>query len=112
MWGKSFFVVVVVVVVVYLVKAHMRANTQCIARGHETRRGRRGKDKTVGNRDSRRSVEGRGMGRGTRGIQDGHHRDFQDLTRQGLSGRKAGNLKEVGLGWMNGGTKDRGFGWG
>ena len=33
-------------------------------------------------------------------------------TLQGLSGRKAGNLKEVGLGWINGGKKDRGFGWG
>ena len=33
-------------------------------------------------------------------------------TLQGLSGRKAGNLKEVGLGWINGGRKDRGFGWG
>ena len=30
----------------------------------------------------------------------------------GLSGRKAGNLKEVGLGWISGGRKDRGFGWG
>ena len=38
-------------------------------------------------------MEGRGMERGTRGIQDGHHRDFQVLTLQGLSGRKAGNLK-------------------
>ena len=26
--------------------------------------------------------------------------------------RKAGNLKEVGLGWINGGRKDHGFGWG
>ena len=33
-------------------------------------------------------------------------------TLQGLSGRKAGNLKEVGLGWINRGRKDRGFGWG
>ena len=33
-------------------------------------------------------------------------------TLQGLSRRKAGNLKEVGLGWINMGTKDRGFGWG
>ena len=33
-------------------------------------------------------------------------------TLQGLSGRKAGNLKEVGLGWINGGRKDHGFGWG
>ncbi len=51
----------------------------------------------MGNRDIRRSVEGRGMGN-TR------------WTLQGLSGRKAGNLKEVGLGWINGGRKDRGFG--
>ena len=36
-----------------------------------------GKDKTVRNRDIRRSVEGRGMGRGTWGTQDGHYRDFQ-----------------------------------
>ena len=33
-------------------------------------------------------------------------------TPQGLSGRKAGNLKEVGLGWISGGRKDRGFGMG
>ena len=31
---------------------------------------------------------------------------------QGLSGRTAGNLKEVGLGWINRGRKDQGFGWG
>ena len=30
-------------------------------------------------------------------------------TLQELSGRKAGNLKEVSLGWINGGGKDRGF---
>ena len=30
---------------------------------------------------------------------------------QGLSGRKEGNLKEVGLGWIKEGRKDRGFGW-
>ena len=52
------------------------------------------------------------MGWGTHGKQDGHHRDFQVLTLQGLSGRKAGNLKEVGLGWINGGRKDHGFGLG
>ena len=65
--------------------------------------GERREKKTVGNRDIRRSVEGRGMGRGTRGTQDGHYRDFQE----GLSGRRAGNLKEMGLGWINGGRKDR-----
>ena len=51
-------------------------------------------------------MEGRGMGRGTWGIQDGHYRDFQmgnrRWTLQGLSGRKAGNLKEVGLGGLSG----------
>ena len=57
-------------------------------------------------------MEGRGMGRGTQGKQDGHYRDFQVLTRWELSGRKAGNLKEVGLGWISRGIKDRGFGWG
>ena len=59
----------------------------------------------------RRSGEGRGMAQGTRGTQDGHYRDFQVLTQQGLSGRKAGNLKGVGLGWINRGRKDYGFGW-
>ena len=33
-------------------------------------------------------------------------------TRQGVSGRKAGNLKKVGLGWINGGRKNSGFGCG
>ena len=33
-------------------------------------------------------------------------------TLQGLSGRKTRNLKEVGLGWINGRRKDHGFGWG
>ena len=33
-------------------------------------------------------------------------------TLQGLSGRKAGNLKDVGLGWICGGRIDHGFGWG
>ena len=37
---------------------------------------------------------------------------FHVLTQQGLSGRTAGNLKEVGLGWINGGRNDQGFGWG
>ena len=55
----------------------------------------------MGNKHISRSVEGRGIGWGTRGIQDGYYRDFQE-----------GNLKEVGLGWMNGGRKYRGFAWG
>ena len=55
----------------------------------------------MGNRDIRRAVEGRGMRRGTRSKHDGHYKDFQVLSRQGLSGRIAGNLKEVGLGGLS-----------
>ena len=58
----------------------------------------------MGSRDLRRCVEGRGMGVGNMG--------YTRWTLQGLSGRKAGNLKEVDLGWIKGGRKDRGFGWG
>ena len=53
----------------------------------------------MGNRDVRRSVEGRGMGWGTWGIHDGHHRNFPEG-------------KEVGWWWIIGGRRDRGFGWG
>ena len=37
---------------------------------------------------------------------------FRTLHDRELLGRKAGNLKEVGLGCINGGREDRGFGWG
>ena len=85
------------------VETRIRANTQKrTTRGAGDKRGRRGKEKTVGNRHMRKSVEGRGMGQGTQGKQDGHYRDFQVLTQQGLSGRNAGNLEEVGLGWISG----------
>ena len=96
---------------VHTVEAHMGANTQNIQQGEQETRwvGEGRKKKRVWNRDMRRYVEGGGMGWGT---QDGHYRDFQVLTRLGLSGRKAGNLKEVGLGWISGGRKDCGFGWG
>ena len=33
-------------------------------------------------------------------------------TLEGLSGRGAGNMKQVCLGWIKGGGKDHGFGWG
>ena len=32
-----------------------------------------------------------------------------NVVLQGLSRKKAWNLKEVGLGWINGGRKDHGF---
>ena len=59
----------------------------------------------MGNRDIRRSVEGRGMG--------GEHGEykmdttgsFRTLHDKELSGRKAGNLKEVGLGGLSGVVK-------
>ena len=36
----------------------------------------------MGNRDIRGSVEGRGMGLETRGIQDGHYRDFRKESKE------------------------------
>ena len=73
----------------------MRANTQRTTRGAGDKRDWKGKDETVGNKYIRRSVKGRGMGWGTWGIQDGHHRDFQDLARQGTF-RKEGREFEGG----------------
>ena len=68
---------------VYLVEAHMRANTQCTAKGgHETRGAGEGRTTQWGT-DIKRSVEGRGRGWGTWGIQDGHYRDFQE-GKQGI----------------------------
>ena len=52
----------------------------------------------MGNGDIRRSVEGRGMGQGTRGIQDGHYRDFRDLVRQGNFGKEGREFEGGGFG--------------
>ena len=75
----------------------MRANTQNVQGEQETRGMGEGRKQTVGNRDMR-TVEGRGMGRGTRGKQDGHHRDFQDLTRQGTFGKEGMEFEGGGFG--------------
>ena len=80
--GSAFFV--------YIVEARVRANTQHTTREAGDKRGRRGKDKTVGKRDIRRSMEGREMGWGTRDKQDGHNRDFHDLTRRDFQDGKQG----------------------
>ena len=62
----------------------MRANTQNVQQGEqETSGAGEGRTNQWGNRDMRRSVEGRRMGRGTRGIQDGHYRGFQE-GKQGI----------------------------
>ena len=47
----------------------------------------RGKHKTVGTRDMRRSVDGRGVGWGTWDKQDGCYRDFQE-GKQGIGRRR------------------------
>ena len=73
----------------------MRANTQRTARGYETRGAGVGRTKQWGTETLGDLWKGEGWTR---------------WTTKGLSGGKAGNLKEVGLGWINGSRKDRGFG--
>ena len=82
---------------VHIVEARMRTNTQQTIRGAGDKRGGGGKDKTVGTRDIR-SMEGSGMGWGTCGIQDGHHGDFQDLTRLGTFGKEGREFEGGGFG--------------
>ena len=80
----------------------MRATTQRTARGHETR----GVEREGQNSGEQRHEEICGRERDGVG-NTGNTR----WTLQGLSGRKAWNLKEVDLGWINGGRKYRGFVW-
>ncbi len=85
----------------------MRANTQCTTRGAGEGRTKQWGTETFGD-----LWKGEGWG-GEHGVcKMDTTGTFRTLHDRELSGRKAGNLKEVGLGWMNGGRKDRGFGWG
>ena len=69
-------------------------------------------------RQERREWEGQNSGEQRHEEICGRERDgagntgYTRWTLQGLSGRKAGNLKEVGMGWISKGRKDCGFGWG
>ena len=57
----------------------------------------------MGNRHIRRSVEGRGMGRE-------HGKEKMDMI--GTFRKESRGIEGSGLGWIIGGRKDRGFGWG
>ena len=82
-------------------------NTQQM--GQETRGAGEGRTKQWGTEISGDLWKGEGLA--------GEHRvnkmdttgTFRSLHNRELLGRKAGNLKEVGLGWINEDRKDRGF---
>ena len=92
----------------------MRANTHTMhSKGrHETRGAGEGRTKQWGTETLGDLWKGDGWG-GEHGV---YKMDttgtFRTLHDRELSGKKAGNLKEVGVGWINRGRKDRGFGWG
>ena len=67
----------------------MRANTKNVQQGKQERRGAgEGRTKQWGTQALEDLWKGEGQGGvHTQGKQDGHYRDFQALTRQGLSGR-------------------------
>ena len=66
--------------------------------GNETRRAGVGRTKQWGTETLGDLWKGEGWGRGTRGIQYGHHRDFQDLTRQGTFGKEGRVFEGGGFG--------------
>ena len=84
---------------VHNIAASMRAYNK----GSREKMGGRVKHKTVGNEDIRRSIEGRGMGWG---------KWVNKMDNTGTFRKESRDLNEVGLGWINGGREDRGFGWG
>ena len=73
----------------------MRANTQNIQQG-EQETSMAGEERKKTGEQRQKDICGRERDEAVK--QDGHDRNFQVLTRQGLSGRKVGNLKELGLG--------------
>ena len=76
----------------------MRANTQNVQQGEQETRGVGEGWKKLGNRDMRRSVEGRGMGWGTQGKQDGRHRDFSSPYTTGTFRKESREFEEGGFG--------------
>ena len=81
----------------------MRANTQRTARGHETRGMGEGRTKQWGTETSGDLWKGEGW--------DGEH-GVNKMDTTGTFRKESRNMKEVGSGWINGGRKDSGFGWG
>ena len=75
----------------------MRANTQHTARGDMRQEGWEWEGQNSGEQRHWEICGWERDGAGNMG--------YTRWTLQGLSGRKAGNLKEVGLGWINGGRK-------
>ena len=92
---------------VYIVEARVRANTQRTTRGAGEGRTKHWGTETLGD-----LWKGEGWGREHRVYKMDIAGTFTTLHDRELSGRKSGNLKEGGLEWINGGRKDRSFGWG
>ena len=94
----------------HIVDACMRANTQRTARG--ARGAGEGRTKQWGTETLEDLWKGEGWG-GEHGV---YKMDttgtVRTLHERDLLGRKAGNLKEVCLGWIDRDRKDCGFGWG
>ena len=97
-WGISIFLFLYFFIFCIHCRGFYESKHTTHNKGAGDKRGGRGKDKTVRNRNIRRSVEGRRMRRGTWGIQDGHHRDFQHLTQQGTFWKEGREFEGGGFG--------------
>ena len=84
-------------------------HTECTTRGAGDKMGGEGRTKQWGT-ESLDLLKGEGWD-GAHGVNKMDTTGtFRTLHDRELSGKKAGNLKEVGLEWINGGRKDHGFG--